>query len=34
MTQSKPANAVRLGPDGGDAVQIISRPDVEAVDEG
>jgi len=34
MAQSETANAIRLRPDGGDAIQIIPRPDVEAVDEG
>ena len=34
MAENEAANAIRLRPDGGDAIQIIPRPDMEAVDEG
>jgi hypothetical protein len=34
MAQGEPANAARLGLDGGDAIQFVPRPDMEAVEEG
>ena len=33
IAESEPADPIGLRPDGRDAIQVISRPDVEAVEE-